>query len=70
MEIFDVGIEGIPEWDIVPLIFRVLNRPVAQIVGFKRPREIDDEIKNYEVIEEDYINTPFNPGFSVEFRLT
>lgn len=34
MEILDVRVEGIPEWEIVSLICRVLNRPIAQDVGY------------------------------------
>ena len=34
MEILDVRVEGIPEWGIVSLTCRVLNRPIAQDVGY------------------------------------
>ena len=33
MEILDVRVKGIPEWGIVALTCRVLNRAIAQNVG-------------------------------------
>jgi hypothetical protein len=33
-EIPDVRVEGIPEWGIISLTCRVLNRPISQDVGY------------------------------------
>ena len=35
MEILDVRVKGIPEWRIVSLTCRVLNRPISQDVGYR-----------------------------------